>query len=233
MACPDPQEPGTPEASLPWPHSRPHELAHKAPQELFRASECLGNQGGHKRRAIGFDYLALLNRAIYMLKTFFFYCYYSVYYISNKNPKPGSSVFSTKQAVVRCPRPQVQGCGHTGVGTVSTDRAEGLAIRTPSLALHLVHVCSMTSLRATCSGPVLGLLEIIRHTPEMPTKARTGGRFALASQESVRDNAVFPLPDAQGVPRDLIEGHLSIRYVHKPFEAQVHQCNALLRVPSL
>ena len=33
-----------------------------------------------------------------------------------------------------------------------------------------------------------------------------GGRLVLASHESVRDNMIFSLPDAQVVPQDLIKG---------------------------
>lgn len=39
-----------------------------------------------------------------------------------------------------------------------------------------------------------------------PPRARTEGGFVLASRESVRDNIVFPLPDTQVVPQDLIKG---------------------------
>jgi len=45
-----------------------------------------------------------------------------------------------------------------------------LTILTPSLALHLAHVRSMTSLEAMCSRP----LEIYIHTLEMPTRAGMG-----------------------------------------------------------
>ena len=40
----------------------------------------------------------------------------------------------------------------------------------------------------------------------MPSKAGTKEAFFLASHESVKDNVVFPLPDAQVVPQDLIKG---------------------------
>lgn len=42
---------------------------------------------------------------------------------------------------------------HYGSGD-SNNTAETLAILTPSLALHLVRVCSTTALGATYSGPV-------------------------------------------------------------------------------
>lgn len=63
--------------------------------------------------------MVLPNRPSYTLKTFFFYNYYSICYISNKNPKPvlraNPSVFSTKQAAVCRPRSQVHRCSPTVV----------------------------------------------------------------------------------------------------------------------
>ena len=52
---------------------------------------------------------------------------------------------------------------------------------------------------------VPGPLEITTHTLEMPTKARMG-KPVLASHDSVRDNKVFPFPDAYLGPQDLITG---------------------------
>lgn len=70
-----------------------------------------------------------------------------------------------------------------------------LTIVTPSLALHLIHVHWMTSLGATRFG-----------SPGDDYTYQHGGSLALAFHESVRDNIVFPLPDAQVVPRDLMKG---------------------------
>lgn len=53
----------------------------------------------------------------------------------------------------------------------------------------------------------------------------------MASQESVRDNTVFPLPDTQVVSQDLIHSELS--EVQASPLRHIHHCNGLLCVPSL
>lgn len=66
-------------------------------------------------------------------------------------------------------------------------------IATPSLALHLVHVCSVTS----PGLHVPGTLEMNIHTLDMPARAGMG-RGLCWLPLNVRDSMVFPLPDVQG-----------------------------------
>ena len=60
----------------------------------------------------------------------------------------------------------------------------------------------LTSLGATCPGPLGDQDPHLRNTSEGPDQ----GRLVLASHEPVRDDMVFPPPDAQVVTQDPVNG---------------------------